>query len=196
MSKSERTRQYIIEKTAPVFNMYGFEGTSLALMQEATGLTKGSIYGNFRDKDEIAIETFRYSMEYVRKFFRDRIELKKSAVQKLMTFVTVYADFVFNPPIPGGCPLLNKAVEVDDDHPSMRAVVKEEMEKVIDFVTSLFDEGRKSREFRADIKSRELAYVFFTSIEGAIMVSRATNSDVAMKAVVKQCKNLLESISK
>jgi hypothetical protein len=78
----------------------------------------------------------------------------------------------------------------------MRAVVKEEMEKVIDFVTSLFDEGRKSREFRADIKSRELAYVFFTSIEGAIMVSRATNSDVAMKAVVKQCKNLLESISK
>jgi AcrR family transcriptional regulator len=43
VSKSERTKQYIIEKTAPVFNEKGYAGTSLTDLENATGLTKGSI---------------------------------------------------------------------------------------------------------------------------------------------------------
>ena len=58
MSKAEKTRQFIIEKTAPIFNKKGFAGTSLSDMTEATGLTKGSIYGNFADKDEVAMAAF------------------------------------------------------------------------------------------------------------------------------------------
>lgn len=46
--KSERTRQFIIEKVAPIFNRKGYAGTSLSDLTEATGLTKGAIYGNFK----------------------------------------------------------------------------------------------------------------------------------------------------
>jgi AcrR family transcriptional regulator len=62
MSKSERTKNYIIEKAAPIFNTKGFAGTSLSDLTEATGLTKGSIYGNFENKEEIAIQVFKYSI--------------------------------------------------------------------------------------------------------------------------------------
>ena len=61
MNKAERTRQYIIEKTAPIFNKKGYAGTSLSDMTGATGLTKGSIYGNFNDKDEVALAAFDHS---------------------------------------------------------------------------------------------------------------------------------------
>ena len=54
-----------MEKTAPVFNMYGFDGATLSLLQEATGLTKGSLYGNFADKEEIAREAFGRSLRVV-----------------------------------------------------------------------------------------------------------------------------------
>ncbi|HAE68223.1 MAG TPA: TetR/AcrR family transcriptional regulator, partial [Sphingobacterium sp.] len=54
MSKAEQTRQYIIEKTAPIFNKKGYFATSLSDITTATGLTKGSIYGNFKDKDDLA----------------------------------------------------------------------------------------------------------------------------------------------
>jgi TetR/AcrR family transcriptional repressor of nem operon len=40
LSKSERTKQFIIEKTAPVFNKKGFAGTSISDLTDATGLTK------------------------------------------------------------------------------------------------------------------------------------------------------------
>ncbi len=60
MSKAERTRQYIIEKAAPIINRKGMAGASLSDIMEATGLAKGCIYGNFENKDEICLEAFKY----------------------------------------------------------------------------------------------------------------------------------------
>ncbi len=68
MTKAEQTRAFIIEKTAPLFNKKGFEGTSLSDMTTATGLTKGSIYGNFSNKDEVALEVFDYNLQKIERF--------------------------------------------------------------------------------------------------------------------------------
>jgi len=61
MTKAESTRLFIIERIAPVFNKKGYHGTSLADITEATGLTKGSIYGNFANKEEVAIAVYEYN---------------------------------------------------------------------------------------------------------------------------------------
>jgi TetR/AcrR family transcriptional regulator, transcriptional repressor for nem operon len=195
MNKSERTRRFIIEKTAPVFNMRGYEGTSLSILQDVTGLTKGSLYGNFSDKEEIAREAFLYSMAKVREFVGAKLALQKSAKEKLTALLNFYADYVFNPPIQGGCPLLNNAVQVDDHHAFLRKTVSDEIGRTISFIAFLLNEGKKKGEFRKDIRSMDLANLFFASIEGAIMVSRVSQSDAAMKAVIKHCKNILDSIS-
>ena len=60
MTKSERTRQFIIERSAALFNRKGYAGTSLNDIIEVTGLSKGGIYGNFKKgKEEIAVAAFR-----------------------------------------------------------------------------------------------------------------------------------------
>ena len=71
MKKAERTRQSIIEKTAVLFNTKGFEGTTLQDLTACTGLTKGALYGNFKDKEEIATEAFRYAVLKSRQALRD-----------------------------------------------------------------------------------------------------------------------------
>jgi AcrR family transcriptional regulator len=60
MSKAEKTKQFIIEKTATLFNTKGYTSTSLSDITQAT-LTKGSIYGNFENKDEVALEVYKYN---------------------------------------------------------------------------------------------------------------------------------------
>ena len=102
MTKAEKTRQFIIEKTAPLFNTKGFEGTSLSDLEKITGLTKGSIYGNFKDKEEIAIAVFQYSMSKVRDIVHNRLIKYNTAKDKLIALITFYAEYVFSPPIPGG----------------------------------------------------------------------------------------------
>lgn len=196
MKKSERTRQYIIEKTAPVFNQLGFEGTSLSVLQEVTGLTKGGLYGNFRDKEEIALEAFHYSVEKVRDAMRAELKDVKTAREKLLTLISFFARYVFEPPVPGGCPLLNHAVEADDAHTTMKEAVADRIGQVISFIANVLDEGKRKGEFRRDVKSRELAVLFFTSIEGAIMISRVSGSDSTMRIVVRNCKKILDQISK
>ena len=64
MSKAEKTKQHIIEKTATLFNTKGYISTSLSDITQVTGLTKGSIYGNFENKDEVAIEAINTMPAY------------------------------------------------------------------------------------------------------------------------------------
>jgi len=196
VTKAEQTRQYILDKTAPLFNKKGFDGTTLSDLERVTGLTKGSLYGNFSGKEELASEAFRYSMKKVKAMVADALEGAVSNREQLEALLTFFSHYVFNPPVAGGCPLLNSAVEADDYRTSMRTVVVEELLSVISFIERLVKKGIRAGEFKKGIKPRELAFIFFCSIEGALMFSRAERSEEPMKIVVKHCKLILDQISK
>ena len=84
LSKAERTRQFIIETTASLFNTKGYEGTSLSDLTTATGLTKGSIYGNFENKEEVALAAFDHNLSKVWGIIQQRIRLAVTYHDKLM----------------------------------------------------------------------------------------------------------------
>ncbi len=57
MAKTETARDDILASLAEVFRAHGYEGTTLALISEATGLGKGSLYNFFPSgKEQMAIE--------------------------------------------------------------------------------------------------------------------------------------------
>ena len=93
MSKADRTKQYIIEKTACIFNTKGYAGTSINDLIAATGLTKGSIYGNFENKDQVALAAFDYNFErlvaYIRVKWIQNIRRLKSCWFILKHTVTI-----------------------------------------------------------------------------------------------------------
>src|SRR5215204_2574009 len=70
VSKADQTKAFIIEKTAPLFNTKGYEGTSMSDIEAATGLTKGSIYGNFTNKDEVALAVFDFNLQKIDNIIR------------------------------------------------------------------------------------------------------------------------------
>jgi len=195
MTKAERTRQLIIEKTAPLFNSKGYEGTTLTDLTAVTGLTKGSLYGNFADKDEIAREAFLFSVRKVKEMVKKELDDVSTNKKKLIALLEFYAEYVFHPPVAGGCPLLNTAVEADDHNTSMRKFVSKELVETIDFIDSLLKKGVKSGEFTTGIRTRDIAYTLFCSVEGALMFARVERSSEPMDIIVKHCKKILDSIS-
>ena len=195
MNKAQRTRRHIIEKTAPLFNMNGFDGTSLADLCHATGLTKGALYGNFGSKEELATEAFRYTVSRMRSVGSRSMLSQPSYRKKLDALLNFFLTAVLNPPVRGGCPMLNTAIEADDHRPHMRSVVVEELEKSVNSMTKLLDRGKHSGEFKEDFNSREIAMLFFCSIEGAIMFSRVSGSREPMSIVIKQLQSIVSEIS-
>src|SRR3978361_1704088 len=97
MGKAERTREYIVEKTAPVFNRKGYAGTSMSDLTEATGLTKGAIYGNFENKDEVALAAFDYNLQRMVQRVRQLQTDDATALGKLNAYINVYRKGLFNP---------------------------------------------------------------------------------------------------
>ena len=52
-TKGDLTRQHILEKSMQLFSVQGYFNTSIAGIVKATGLTKGGLYGHFRNKEDI-----------------------------------------------------------------------------------------------------------------------------------------------
>ena len=120
MNKGEATRQRIIEQAAPLFNRHGYAGCSIQDLMEATGLEKGGIYRHFSGKEDLAAEALRYALSRIAE---TRLATLASPVAALDQLRHAVESFVHIPsPIPGGCPLMNTAVNSGDSNPRFSRV--------------------------------------------------------------------------
>jgi AcrR family transcriptional regulator len=196
MPKAEETKAHIIEKTASVFNKKGFIGTTLSDMEAATGLTKGSIYNNFANKDEVALAVFDYNLKKVNNLIQVEMDKHHSAKKKLLSYVKIYGTNVSDSPFTsGGCPILNTAVESDDTHPALRKKASNAITNWMDKVAELIEKGIKQKEFRSSINSKETAALIVASIEGAIMISRVTGRRNYLKDIMNSIKKIIEDLA-
>jgi AcrR family transcriptional regulator len=189
MNKAEKTRQFIVERTAPIFNVKGYAGTSLADMTEATGLTKGSIYGNFANKDEVALAAFEHNWKRVTRLLNAEMDKRKSSKKKLLALVGVYENLQSHDFPEGGCPLLNTTVEADDTHPELRKNAADAFQCWMKSIVTVIETGIAAGEFRASVDAEQTALTLIAMIEGAIMVSQLTgdaNHRTAVMAAVER----------
>lgn len=195
MSKAERTKQFIIEQTAPIFNMKGYSGTSMSDITEATGLTKGSIYGNFENKDEVALAAFQYNVKKLQDAFSQEIEKQNTFKDKLLVYPRLYSNYLNLRVTKGGCPILNTAIEADDTHP----VLRKNVERIILFwkrkLIQLIEQGILSGEFKAkEIQPERTALTIIALIEGAVMISKITGNLNDLSTVMLSLNKIIEDL--
>jgi len=176
MSKAEITKAYIIEKSAPIFNTKGFAGTSLNDITEATGLTKGAIYGNFEDKNEIALAVYNYNVANMKRRMNEAIDSKEMGYDKLFAYTDYYRrtwEKVFER---GGCPVLNASVEADDNLPFLKRSVQNTIKGWIKSISDIIELGKEQNQIRKDVNSAKYATTIITLIEGGIMMAKINNN--------------------
>jgi AcrR family transcriptional regulator len=192
MSKAEKTRQFIVEKTAPIFNKKGYAGTSISDMTEATGLTKGSIYGNFANKDEVALAAFDHNVRKVISMIRAEMDKKKTIREKLLVYADVYNNTHAFPE--GGCPILNTAVESDDTHEDLKKKVVDVLISWKDLIISLLQQGIENKEFREVLDPEQTALSIIATIEGGIMIARVTGKPHYRRQVMDHVGKMIRAL--
>lgn len=181
ISKSERTKQFIVERTAPIFNAKGYVGTSLSDLENATGLTKGSIYGNFENKDEVALAAFDYNFNRVTLYIKDKILATDNSIERLLVYPTVYRDFLKIPFLKPGCPILNTSTEADDTHPKLRERVAMALTTWKTSIENQIKRGIQRGEIKADTNPTEFAVILMSLIEGAVMQAKVTGKPTELR---------------
>ena len=179
MVRSEKTRQLIIEKTAYIFNKKGYTGTYLSDLTAATGLTKGSIYGNFKDKNEVAVEAFKYNYKFQTKGLLEKLEREKNSIDRLLVFINHYKiahKMVFEN---GGCAILNTAVDADDGNDLLKRVVINSIDNWYDKIESILLEGIKKNEIKM-IDVSVFTYRMIALIQGSILLAKTLNKPIIL----------------
>jgi len=191
MRKGEHTRQEIIRKAAPIFNQRGYDGAALSDLMRATGLEKGGIYRHFESKEQLAAEAFDYAWKETLNARIHDLDAIPNTVDRLKQLVTNFVER--RGIIPGGCPLLNTAVDTDDGNPVLRERARKALQAWRDCIVSVIRAGIKAREIHPRIGAKKTATLIISSLEGAIMLYRLERNEEALRAMQAHLKGYLES---
>ena len=192
--KSERTRQLIVEQAAGLFNQKGYAGTSMDDILKATGLSKGGIYGNFKSKEDIAIAAFEHAVAVVTQRVRQLTRQYDSVLDKLKASVLFYQENIFSPPIEGGCPIQNMAIEADDSNPVLHEKVLhalQEWQRRIIYILTL---GIERGEVKKEVDPTAFAILFIGTLEGGILLARVYRDRKYFDVMATQLMRLIEDI--
>ncbi|MCQ0110811.1 TetR/AcrR family transcriptional regulator [Zhouia sp. CL16] len=174
-TKSGKTTAFIIETVAPIFNKHGYAATSMHKITSATGLTKGAIYGNFSDKEELAYEAFRYNIKKVLGLISEHINVTNSPIKKLLLLIEFYKKYYELSKNLGGCPILNIGVDANNQNERLLKKVKDTISKMEFSIMEMVAEGMEKGELKPDLNPGNCAKQIFSTIEGAIFMTSTMN---------------------
>lgn len=194
MRNPEATKETILQKSGVLFNTQGYKATSLSHITDATGFTKGAIYRHFTSKDDLEIETLIHLSGIMNSKVRDRVKEQSTAGGKLRAVIQFFESYISDPPVEGGCPLLNAAVEADDAHPQLRKTALEILNGLRTSLVSILEKGIYYKQVKKGIDKELYATLFIASLEGAIMMSKLSGNDDDIRRIIKHLESQIKEI--
>ncbi len=191
MNKAERTRQFIIEQTAPLFNTKGVAGTAVTDIMAATELAKGSLYVHFQNKEELTNCAVDWNLQQ----FLDKTSAeagKFTGARAKFFGLLDYLSDPLNPPVQGGCPMMNFGMEADDTSPVIREKVHQTICAVQQGMIDMLEIGIRDGEFNPAWNYQEFALKAYAMIEGGILVARVAQDSTQMKLLVNILKREID----
>lgn len=192
-TKGDETRKRIVQRAAGAFNTFGYSGTSMSDLMQATGLEKGGIYNHFANKEELAIAAFDYCVSITDARLRESYAEVKHSVERLLVYIEVFQELYDNPLLPGGCPIFNTAVEADDANPVLRAKAQAAMSDVLNMLQRITEKGIARGEIKPDVDSLEVATIMTSTLEGALVMSRLYKDDRYLKVAAEHLRQYIET---
>jgi len=191
MAKADETRAKILQQAAVLFNQQGYAGSSMSDIMQATGLQKGGIYNHFTSKQALALEAFDFAFQRCQERFRIALAAKQHAIERLQAILAVFRTFIEDPPIAGGCPILNTAIESDDANPALRDRAQAAMNILRNSIRRTVERGIARGEIQATVEADTVTTVIISTLEGALMMSKLYDDPVHLERAIAHLNDYL-----
>ncbi|MFB9842622.1 TetR/AcrR family transcriptional regulator [Mucilaginibacter ginsenosidivorans] len=191
-TKAERTKQFILETAAPIFNQKGISGANIDDVLDAAKLTKGCLYGHFEGKEDLALQVVDFMLNTNGEKMLLTISKGKTAKAKVFAFLDFYKD-PLNTYLKGGCPVFNIAVESDDNFPTIKEKIASVIRHGQELFVSILSQGIADGEFSDKLDPAVYAFKAVSAVEGAVVMCRAMNTAKPMAGLLRSLKAELES---
>jgi TetR/AcrR family transcriptional repressor of nem operon len=147
-----------LDAAMEAFWHHGYGGTSMADLEQATGLGKGSLYKAFGDKHALFVQALTRYLDHHMGQAAPRFIGAPTATEGVRLFMAWAQERGVCPDgTRMGCMAVNTVNELAQDDPEVRAVLHATMKKMLGMMTALVRRGQKSGEFRTDVDAESLA---------------------------------------
>lgn len=171
------TSEFILDKVAPIFNKQGYVGTSLSDITKATSLTKGAIYCNFLNKEDLALKAFRYNVNIAIIPLFKLLESQEGAINKLFTITNYHRTYYDLVKDRGGCPMLRVSVDTKFVNPLLFNTAQKLSQKFITGLTDILHEGINNNEILHNTDVNKYAQLILSMIEGSSLLAFTHNDN-------------------
>ncbi|MEM7549590.1 MAG: TetR/AcrR family transcriptional regulator [Bacteroidota bacterium] len=193
VTKAERTSEYIIETVAPIFNKHGYAATSLSDLTKATGLTKGALYGNFKNKEELALEAFNHTVRRLMFGIKESMSKVESPLMKLYSMCDWYTDYYHFTSDVGGCPVLNLAIDSNNNDELLFNRAKEVVGKLKKSIADLVKEGIEKGEIREGVDPERVGGRIYSMIQGSIFMSGVLKDNAPVVDMMEHIRQMIKT---
>jgi TetR/AcrR family transcriptional regulator, transcriptional repressor for nem operon len=183
-----RPRQFdadeVREHIADVFTAHGYRGTSLAMLCEAAGMGKQSLYNAFGDKQALYLQSLDCTQA--------RMADARAAVEGASTgraaveafFAGVIAACAHPDPGINTCIVSAGLLEGIED-PAVSTSLREKWRGTETLLRSAVKTGQRDGSIRSDVAGAELARWLMVLVSGLRVSARAVDSAAQLKATVR-----------
>lgn len=196
-SKGLRTRQEIIEASLQLFSVKGYYNTSISDILQATGLTKGGLYGHFGSKEEIWEAAYERSVEIWQGIVFAGVREIAHPVERIMRAVeNDLRNYIGGEVFQGGCFFFNMLVELSGQSERMARRILDGYRTFSRLLASWIDEARELGFLRAEVDPAEVAEFILTAINGAAVLYAASREPSILEVTIHQLRLHLDCLKR
>jgi AcrR family transcriptional regulator len=164
--RSARTRSALLESAARGLSRHGYGNLVLEDVAREAGYTRGALYHQFKDKEDLALAVVRWTDETWRREVGERADQESDPVAALIALARGHAVLCRR-----DVARVAMALRLEfsgQDHPVGRELHRVS-EGLVERCSRLIDAGRRDGSIPPGPPTREVALAFVGALEGAVI---------------------------
>ena len=187
MANDTRTR--MLEATGRLLRQRGYHGTSLNDILATSGAPRGSLYFHFPGgKDQLVIEVTRASVAEVAEKLREQLAAAKSPAVAVRRIAEATAEMLKSSDYARSCPVAPVVLDSTTDIPELIELCRQAFEQWIGLLRDAF-----AKSGIPEKRARSLAMLVEASLEGMMVICRATRDYKPLLLVADELATVLEA---
>jgi TetR/AcrR family transcriptional repressor of nem operon len=182
----------VLERAMHAFWARGYEATSMSDLVAATGINRGSIYAAYTNKHALFMEALRLYDRVHRRDFLARIADTHAPKDAIIAAFDSAARQRKGRGTPGGCLLVNTALELSPHDAEVRDFVDASLREVEDFFFSRIDAAQRQGAIVGTVDARRTAQALLGLFLGLRVLTRSKPHRSAIEAITSQARMMLE----
>ena len=197
IGKGQRTKRRIVEKSLQLFSVKGYYNTSINDILDATGLTKGGLYGHFAGKEAIWYAVYAEAVIIWRELVFKGARESPDPLNRINIFIeNDMQDYLGGDVFEGGCFFLNMLVELSGQSAAMSKKILKGFVRLSRLLRLWLEEADEKEMLTPGLNHKEIANFIVISLNGAAALYTASRDRTILDQTILQLGYYIDQLKK